>query len=84
MKHLYVRPEARGTGLGRRLVEARMQAAREIGLRSVVADTFTGNPEMPVLYRSLGFRVVPPFHGSASIGINPDLAEHMTHFRYDL
>lgn len=84
MKHLYVRPEARGQGLGRVLVERRMEDAREMGLRALVADTVAMNRTMPALYDKLGFQRVPPSETSGTMGLSPELAEHLLYFRLDL
>lgn len=59
LRRLYVRPVARGTGLGRRLSLAVIEHARRSGARRVRLDTV---PElMPAaagMYRALGFRDV--------------------------
>ncbi|WP_425038208.1 GNAT family N-acetyltransferase [Primorskyibacter sp. S187A] len=84
MKHLYVHPDARGAGLGRWLVERRMQDAKAQGLTTLVADTLRGNVAMPRLYASLGFEEVSPGAESRSVGVMPELIDHLRFFRRKL
>jgi N-acetylglutamate synthase-like GNAT family acetyltransferase len=55
LKRVFVTEKARGTGTGRRLIEARESVAREMGLKRLIADTLTPNVEMRDLYPKLGF-----------------------------
>lgn len=81
LKRLYVMPEAQGRGLGRRLVQERIDAARQMGLTSLFTDTVRGNMPMLSLYASLGFRQIPRYEGNAN---DPDLAPYLVYLELDL
>lgn len=75
MKRVYVRPTARGTGLGRQLVERIIAEARAAGYRRICLDVL---PEFAVarqLYLALGFQPAPPVTfnpvpGTAFLGLD--------------
>ena len=68
MKRLYVRPRFRGTGLGRELAEAALDAAREAGYSCVLLDTLDEMESARALYEELGFRDIPPYYHNPIAG----------------
>lgn len=61
LKRLYVRPSARGTGIGRTLAEAALREARRLGYQWIRLDTLPGMERAQALYERLGFRDVAPY-----------------------
>jgi GNAT superfamily N-acetyltransferase len=59
VKRMYVVPDARGQGLGRRLLEELEAEARRLGYASVVLETGDRQQEAVGLYESTGFERIP-------------------------
>ena len=62
VKRLYVRDAARGTGLGRSLVQTVIEHARGIGYRELRLDTAHWMRDALRLYGTLGFRECSPYY----------------------
>ena len=63
MKRLFVRPEFRGRGVARQLVQAVIDAARQIGFSTLRLDTWPPRmAQADAMYRRLGFVATPPYY----------------------
>ena len=62
LKRMWVAREARGLGLGRRLLEELERHARAAGARVIHLETNRSLKEAIALYRSSGYREVKPFN----------------------
>jgi carbonic anhydrase len=58
VKRLYVPPQYRGNGIGKMLVEAALQQARELGYKRIVADTDLNMRIAMLIFDEHGFRQV--------------------------
>jgi GNAT superfamily N-acetyltransferase len=63
IKRMYIRPSARGRGLGRHLLEQLLVDARALEFQVVRLESAAFMPEAHALYRSAGFTAVPPYEG---------------------
>ena len=69
MKRLYVKPQYRGLGLGRLLVESAIRNAHKLGYSEIVLDTLPSMIEAQTLYASLGFREVEGYYPNPVPGV---------------
>lgn len=72
MKRMFVGPEGRGLGLGRRLAESIIHVAAESGYITMQLDTGRSHDEALSLYRSLGFQEIAPYYEAP-----PELKNHL-------
>lgn len=68
MKRLYVRPQARGQGVGRALATALVDDARRRGYRTMLLDTWPTMVAAQALYESLGFQAVEAYRHNPVVG----------------
>jgi GNAT superfamily N-acetyltransferase len=73
IKRMYVRPEFRGQGIGRVLLEALIAEAQQIGYQTVRLDSTRFMKAAHSLYRSAGFQEIEPYPESE---IPPEFQRH--------
>ena len=61
IRRLFVRDEARGTGLGRRLAEQLVAHAQAADISRLVLNTLPAMTEAQALYVSMGFESCAPY-----------------------
>jgi len=61
MKRLFVRPGARGKGLGRQLAQAAVEFGRTAGYATMRLDTLPAMVEARAMYATIGFREIPSY-----------------------
>jgi GNAT superfamily N-acetyltransferase len=64
IKRMYVRPDARGRGVARRLLSELETSARNLGYTRVRLDTGPRQPHALALYLSAGYREIPDYNGN--------------------
>jgi GNAT superfamily N-acetyltransferase len=71
LKRMYVVPDSRGLGLGRRLLVELEERARALGYAGIVLETGDKQPESIGLYESAGFARIPcyPPYSSRSLSL---------------
>jgi putative acetyltransferase len=61
IKRMYVMPDGRGHGLGRKILDALEVEARALGCRRLLLETGERQPAALALYGRAGFVRIPPF-----------------------
>jgi len=69
LKRLYVRPTARGAGLGLALARCIVGRATAKGYRQIMLDTLPSMTPAIAVYRALGFEPTPPYSDATIPGI---------------
>ena len=64
IKRMYVVPDARGRGLGRALLEALEELARDLGYAVARLDTGAKQPGAQRMYERAGYAPVPDYNGN--------------------
>ncbi len=62
LRKMYIRPEHRGRGYGKQLLEAALSQARRMGFETMTLETATVLKEAVCLYKSYGFKPYESAH----------------------
>lgn len=81
IKRLYLRPDVRGDGLGRRMVQRLIDEARRRGYKEIYLDTAAFMSSAHGLYRSLGFRDIDGYPEAAH---QQDVSPHVIYMALSL
>ncbi len=75
LKRMWIRPDSRGLGLGRRLMDCCLEEARALGCRILKLDSERRLEAAVHLYRSYGFKEIPDYNGNprAEIWMQADI-----------
>jgi GNAT superfamily N-acetyltransferase len=65
IKRMFVLPEARGAGHGRRLLDALEDAAADLGYHRLRLDTAQSMTTAMAMYRRAGYREIPDYNGNS-------------------
>jgi putative acetyltransferase len=65
LRKMYLQPECRGKGAGRRLLDHALASAKELGFRRVELETNSSLVEAVRMYERYGFRPVESCHLAA-------------------
>ncbi|UYV38872.1 GNAT family N-acetyltransferase [Rhodobacteraceae bacterium D3-12] len=79
IKRVYTAPPARGLGLGRAIMQAAMDHARDSGATRMVLDTMRPLTSACRLYETLGFEPIEPFYQP-----QPQWADYILFYGRDL
>ena len=77
IKRMYVAPEHRGRGLGRRVLSALEAEATAMGFERLRLDTGDRQTAAIALYRSAGYRPIPAYTDTADLWFERDLADNV-------
>lgn len=81
LKRLYVRAEASGLGLGRKLMDRQFEMARAMGWKTILINVIRGNQAMLHLSDQVGFRYMDRYPECAD---PVELADYFVYLSYDL
>lgn len=77
IKRMFVRPEARGLGVGRTIVERLVADARELGCKTIYLESASFMHQAHALYRSVGFVPSDGYAGREFEGVEHDVSVFM-------
>jgi GNAT superfamily N-acetyltransferase len=81
IKRMYVRPGNRGLGLGRKMLQALISAAKEIGYSRILLDSEKYMHAAHDLYRSFGFTETDPY---SETEMSPEYYQHLLFMKLEL